>query len=94
MNISLGTNYRNFETISCGTLLLTSACNEYDDLGFKNNENCLVYDSVEDLEEKIKYCQNNHEQIKQIAKNGQELSKKHTYKKRAESIVKFLKTKI
>ena len=49
MNISLGTNYRNFETISCGTLLLTSACNEYDDLGFKNNENCLVYDSVEDL---------------------------------------------
>jgi glycosyltransferase involved in cell wall biosynthesis len=94
MNISLGTNYRNFETIACETLLLTSACNEYDDLGFKNNENCLIYNNVQDLEEKILFCKNNPEKVKQIAAKGLELSNRHSYKRRAESVIKFLKSKI
>lgn len=93
-NISIGTNYRNFETVGCGTVLLTSDCNEYADLGFVDGKNCLIYSSISDLDDKITFCKNNPDKLIEIENNALELAKKHTYKKRANSILNFLKTKI
>jgi len=93
-NISIGSNYRNFETVGCGTVLLTSGCNEYSDLGFFDGKNCLIYNNLTELEEKINFCKKNPEKLIEIEMNALELAKKHTYKKRVESILKFLKTKI
>lgn len=79
-------NYRNFETIGCGTLLLTSGNEVYEELGFKDGENCFIYNSLEELYEKVDYIMNND--VSHVAEAGYELSKKHTYTKRVEELLK------
>jgi hypothetical protein len=86
LNIANDINYRSFETIGCGTLLLTNYNDQYEELGFIDGENCFMYKSTEELHDKIK-------QIKEIdtssiAKNGWELSKQHTYTKRIMNLIK------
>jgi hypothetical protein len=80
LNIANDINYRSFETIGCGTLLLTNYNNQYDDLGFKDGINCFMYKDEEDLVNKIQFIKQNN--ISEISKNGYELSKKHSYKER------------
>lgn len=89
-NISNDTNYRNFESIACGALLITDNNPALLDLGFKHNVNCLIYNNVSDI---ISFFPLADETYQNIVKNGIELSKKHTYKKRCESILKFLNEK-
>jgi spore maturation protein CgeB len=84
-----GLNYRNYETIGCGTLLLTSHSTEYDELGFKDGENCFLYKSIPDLEEKIDFINKND--ISNVAKAGLKLSKSHTYEVRMEKLLKDIK---
>ena len=81
-NISNDINYRNFETIGCKIPLITNKNEQYKDLGFKENENCVFYDDIHDLIDKVKYMISNEEFRNKIAQNGYELSRKHTYKKR------------
>ena len=48
----VGTRY--YEVMLTGTTLL--ACNRFDYLGlFKEDEHCIMFDSVEELAEKVKY---------------------------------------
>ena len=81
-------NYRNFETIGCGTLLLTSQSSEYEKLGFKDGVNCFIYNSIDEIVEKMNYIKNND--TTEIAKNGLLLSKTHTYDNRVIELIKKL----
>ena len=54
INLANDINYRSFETIGCGTVLLTNRNSQYEELGFEDKVNCLMYGNMEELEEKIK----------------------------------------
>lgn len=91
-NISpIGLNYRNFESIACGSLLITSQNAELFDLGFEHGKNCLVYDTPQDV---LSFFPVKHDLYSSIIKNGLELSKKHTYTTRCKKIIDFLKDKV
>lgn len=89
-NISIDINYRNFETIGCGTCLLTSYNKHYEKLGLVDMENCLIYSSQEDMIEKIKLLLNNDDLLENISRAGLELASNHTYKKRAKQILEMI----
>ena len=90
-NIANDINYRSFETIGCGTMLMTNYNKQYEKLGFKDFENCVFYHSMDDIINKYNYLKDNPEEIKKIADAGYELSKKHTYKKRLEQVLDLFK---
>lgn len=90
LNLANDINYRSFETISCGTALLTNFNSQYLDLGFVDEENCLLYKNVEELCSKIENYIVNDEKILKISKNALELSKRHTYDARIKNIIGIL----
>lgn len=79
-NMANDINYRSFETIGCGTILLTNYNPQYIELGFKNNINCFFYDTLDDLVQKITYIKNTD--LNHMKENILNLSKHHTYKNR------------
>ena len=81
-NISVDINYRHFETIGCGTCLLTSYNPYLEKLGFIDGENCLVFKSHEEMLSKARNVLENEEELAKISMGGFELAKKHTYKER------------
>ena len=85
INLANDINYRSFETIGCNTILLTNYNHQYEKLGFVDEENCLIYRSVADLEQKILKYRDDFGKIKQISENGYRLSKEHTFYERARS---------
>ena len=89
-NISIDINYRNFETLGCGTCLLTSHNPHYERLGLEDGVNCLVYNSAEEMLDKASWAIDNSEQRKEIAKNGLKLAKDHTYDNRVGHILNQL----
>lgn len=93
-NISNDINYRSFETIGCETLLLTNHNTQYSRLGFEDMKNCVLYSSYLEMIEKLDFLKQNPNKIKHISKKGKELSTKHTYDKRVEKLLSFLKAKI
>ena len=94
-NIANDINYRSFETMGCYTALLTNYNTQYDELGFKENENVFYYRSIEEAIEILEHLKTNKSKIDQVAKNGYEfVSTKHTFTKRANSLLKFINTKL
>jgi spore maturation protein CgeB len=92
-NISIDINYRNFETMGCGTCLLTNINDQYEELGFKAGENYFCYDSVENAIEIINYLKENPQVVTTVAARGHEfVLNKHTFKKRAQSLIKYINT--
>lgn len=89
-NISIDINYRNFETIGCGTCLLTSYNKHYEDLGFVDGKNCLIYTTVEEMIEKTNNVLQNKNYRNAIEQNGFLLSRSHTYKSRISQIINML----
>jgi spore maturation protein CgeB len=90
MSVSVDVNYRNFETIGCGTCLLTNYLPELEELGFKDGVNCYMYKNFKEIGEKYNLAIHNWEKI---AKEGEKLAKNHTYVKRVESLIKELTQK-
>jgi hypothetical protein len=90
-NISVDVNYRNFETMGCQTCLLTSWHSDYQELGFVNEENCLMYKSDTECGDYIKLALSVDDLRDRVAKSGYELVKNnHTYKHRAKQILEIL----
>ena len=91
-NHSTDINYRSFETIGCGTVLLTNRNRQYDALGFVSDVNCIVYDDDRDMLAKINHYQRaeNQDRLKEIAAAGYELSVRHTYFHRMAKLVMLL----
>jgi spore maturation protein CgeB len=80
-------NYRNFETIGTGTVLLTSYNSDYELLGFEHDKNCLIYKSNDDIIRIMDSVTNDPDRIQKIGKKGYELSKDHTYKIRVKQLI-------
>jgi spore maturation protein CgeB len=73
--------------LGCGTVLLTNDNPQYQDLGFIDGKNCLIYNSYDSLCGKIEMCMDDPELMIDIVKNGYDLSDKHTYYKRAKLLL-------
>lgn len=90
-NLSNDINYRNFETIGCGIPLVTNYNYQYELLGFEHGVNVMFYKDVNELINSIESLLRNENLRKSIGDSGYELSKKHTYQKRAEFILSLHK---
>ena len=88
-SISVDVNYRNFETIGCGTCLLTNYLPELEELGFKDGENCYMYKDNSEIPNKLLQIFRK-EDWKRVGFNGKEFSKSHTYVKRVETLIYHL----
>jgi len=93
-NIGADINYRNFETLGCGTVLAAVAYNfeqevQYKELGFVNGENCILLgrNSPEEIIKSISDVIEDESLRETIEKNALKLAKKHTYKERAGTII-------
>lgn len=84
-NIYNDINYRSFETIGCNTLLLTNNNYQYDELGFKHNINCLMYNNMDECIHYMKHL--NEYNINTISENGFKLAKLHTYNIRIKQLI-------
>ena len=93
LNLANDINYRSFETLGCNTMLLTNYNPQYEELGFKDGVNCMMYKDFKEMCEKIEVCQNDTEKVKNISNAGHELAKNHTFDKRAEQIISLLSEK-
>tara|TARA_R110002153_G_C13329520_1_gene497811 strand:+ start:1554 stop:2396 length:843 start_codon:yes stop_codon:yes gene_type:complete len=87
-NILNDLNYRNFETIGCGTALITDHNHMYDNLGFEDGENIIFYNDLNSLIEKLNYYLDNEEELTRIGKEGERLSCVHTYGERVKKLIK------
>jgi len=90
-NMSNDINYRNFETMGCGTFLLTSYDDQYKDLGFKEGEHFYTYRTLPEAVDKINFLKNNRAIITDMAKRGHDfVEKSHTFKARAKELIKIV----
>lgn len=90
-NVANDINFRTFETPGCGTFLLT---NHHPNIGrlFEVGKEIVTYNSFDELENKIRYYIDHHDEREKIAKNGFERVKKdHTYFARCKELLKLLK---
>lgn len=93
-NISDDLNYRTFETLGCGTFLLTNYTPGLEEL-FDIGKDLIVYDNLEDLENKIKYYLNNEDERNDISKSGfLKVKKEHTYFERSKKLIDIIKKNI
>lgn len=91
-NISNDINYRSFETLGCGTLLLTNYNEQYEDLGFKEGENFYSYKDINEAIEKIRFLKNNPDIVNEVAKRGHIFGvENHSFKKRAQDLLEIIK---
>ena len=86
-NVMDDINYRNFETIGCKIPLITNYNYQYDQLGFKDGENCIFYKDVNELHEKVDWYKVNRDKLPTIAEKGYELSYNHTYRNRIKHLL-------
>ena len=89
-NITNDINTRNFETIACGTLLLTDYKPDYDLLGFEDGTTCLFYYDDDSLIGRVRELLLHPNRIKEIAANGHELAKEHTYTQRIKHLLESI----
>ena len=89
LNISNDINYRSFETLGCRTALCTNMNQAYEELGFVNGENCILYNDVRDIPSLLDLYKYEPTVLNRIKDNGYQLSKLHTYEKRIGLILDF-----
>ena len=93
-NLSNDINYRSFETIGCGVPLVTNHNYQYEELGFIDGVNVMMYKNNNEMILKIKQLLSNDKLRESIGKSGLELSKKHTYEKRCETLIMIYENNI
>ena len=91
LNILNDINYRNFETMGCQTLLLTSPNEHYEKLGFINRENYVEWNSLDEIYSILAELLSDENRVKKIAESGYNLAKNnHTYKHRTRQILEMI----
>jgi hypothetical protein len=89
-NISNDINYRTFETTGCGTFLLTNYTPGLEKL-FDIGKEVVVYTSIEDLDNKVKYYLENDNERNIIAEAGYQRAKReHTYFERSKKLIEII----
>ena len=86
-NLSNDINYRSFETIGCGIPLVTNYNYQYEELGFIDGVNVMMYKNNDEMIFKIKQLLSDDKLRESIGKSGLDLSKQHTYEKRCETLI-------
>ena len=89
-------NFRTFEAISCGALLITKRINNGQEFLFQENVHYVAFSDYEELEQKVFYYLNHPEERLFIANNGLKLIKeKHSLEFRIQDLLDqiFLDTK-
>lgn len=89
-SLSTDINYRVFETIALGTCLVSNYVSDLDPLGFVDGVNCLTYTSYKECLYKIRTSLKTGS-WKEIGEKGYLLSKDHTYTKRIEKLLDYIK---
>lgn len=86
-----GFNMRTFEAMGAGAMLLTEDVGNGQNELFKEGEHLVVYRSISDLVEKVKFYMSHEEERAWIARNGMEcVLKFHTYRHRAHAVADLL----
>jgi hypothetical protein len=89
-NMADDVNYRTFETLGCKTMLLTNKTENLDRL-FKIGEHLDVYETKEDLLEKIDFYLKNESIREEMNEKGYEhVRKNHTFVNRAKEIIEII----
>lgn len=92
MNIANDINFRSFETLGCGTALLSNYNPQYNDLGFIDGENYISYSNLDELWEKLKYYINSLDEVARIAESGFKfVLDGHTYTHRMKDLRNYIK---
>lgn len=82
-NFSCDVNYRNFEVLGAGGVLVSNFDSQYSDLGFENGKNFFGYTKKSELVSLVRdLIDGPNEKLETVRKEALELSKKHTYKAR------------
>ncbi|WP_234399874.1 CgeB family protein [Paenibacillus popilliae] len=85
-------NMRIFEGMGCGALVLTDHTPEQSEL-FENGVHYVIYDSKEDMLEKLRYYLSHPDQAATIAAEGQRhVVRNHTYEHRARQVLDLIKS--
>jgi len=93
-NIADDINYRTFETLGCKTLLLTNYTPGLEKLFDISNE-LVVYENIEDLDNKVKYYLENEEERNIITEAGYSRVKKdHTYFQRSKRLLEIISSEL
>lgn len=82
-------NMRTFEIPAMGGVMVTRRSQEQNEW-FPEGEACLMYESVDELQEKLKWIFANLEAAERIRANGIALVKDHSYDKRAEQLLSII----
>jgi len=85
-------NFKNFEAMAAGCVVVAERQVEDNSiLGFKDMENIVLYDGIEEALEKIDLLKNDDELCQRIAKSGQELvENRHTFEHRGKMLYDFI----
>jgi len=93
-SVEMNPAHRMFEYLACGTPIITRNRPEIKRV-FEPNKEILVYDSYDDLKEKLIYYLGNPEKLNQIGLNARKRCvKEHDIKNRVDTIFAFLKKEI
>lgn len=90
-NVSDGVNMRIFETLGCGSCMITDYVKDIE-LCFEPNKEILVYRSTEELLDILEKIQYDHSFLQEIVNNGQNRirTSPYTYKARLDYAIKDL----
>ena len=92
-NIADDINYRTFETLGCKTFLLTNYTPGLEKL-FDIGKELVIYNNIEDLDNKVKYYLENENERNKIADFGYKRVKNdHTYFERAKKLIDIINEK-
>jgi len=87
-------NMKYYEILACGVFLLCQEPVNYEEQGFEEGKHFVVWNNLEDLEEKIWYYLKHENEREEIAKNGMKLIKeRHSNNVRVKEWTKIVKNK-
>jgi spore maturation protein CgeB len=90
-DINYGPNMRTFEVTGSGGILLSDRAEDITDF-FREDEEILIYDSIKEVSDKIKFLLNDNESLLKISRLSQERCYKfHTYDIRAQEMLNHIR---
>lgn len=79
------------EVPAAGALLVAARAHHLDDMGFRDGENCLVFEGVEDFEERVRPFLADPQSFREVAVRGQRLvQERHTTSARLAELMALL----
>jgi len=88
-------NWKFFEPCACGSMLLTEEAEDMEPAGFKDNENCVVFNGMEALAERLHFYLDHDFERTRIARAGEKLVREnHSNKIRVTEMFELIRKTI